>query len=624
MAPRYFLERDFGAADGLVSYSPHWALAFARFANPITYDPSKHASIGGGASAAYAERDPHNPLIVDDTGDCVSLSVSADKDSHTSSMQATLLDSGVKYTNEILPGDWVVAFMVYSQNELKALTRDLKARVEVNTWDSGLKFVGRVSSIQKSVTVSPDGTRRSVYSLSCVAFGELDSTVMYYPQLAFDDKGSIATSMYRFSPLIGSMVKGDESDEFGALDPNTLIPKLMTSLFGVGVWAGNSDIGPKLSPNQAYIVPSTICKWFGVTTDEGKFSDLMRVLIGVQKYSTAANATNLTKGNRPGKLFWPDEVTTRDSAYASSFPVSGTFPATEIPPTTTSAWSFISNYVASPVNEATVGLRPDEEGNIYPFLTVRQTPYTSEVGKAFNLEDFQVEQESVRERNADQTKSGPNSMPPTDFPQYIERSNVWGRLPTTRFLELPRWVVPDALLTESTIGRSDSLRQNLVYVYGTGPGVAIDEYQQFVNSPPIVDELDVMRNGIRPYMPSVNCFLVQALMIPLDWRELMADIVMGQHLTLSGSLSTYGIRSPIAPGDNIEFQDVIYHIQSVSHACSIDPGGMRNWNTRFSLARGMVDGSARLNLSERSDRTNSFPNLNSTDPDGVPVGVSKD
>jgi len=608
MAPRYLLTRDFSDSDGLVSYSPHWVLGFARYANPITYDPVKRASVTKDLSFAYLEKDP---LIVDDRGDCTSITVSASKGSHNMAMQATLLDSGTKYLNEVLPGDWVVAYMVYSEDELHKISDALSKKTKMNDWNSGLKFIGRVEGLQKTVTVAADGRTTSAYSLSCVAFKEFDAAVMYYPEMS--KEYGIADSMEKFGPQVSNMIRGKECDERGALDPNTLIPRLMTVIFGHGAWAGiEFREGQALAPNVAYIVPKTVCSWLGVNTSKGNFSDLMRVLIGIQKYSTPAATTN--DNAQPGSLFWPDGAKEAAEGYACPFKLMGSFPQEVVPQTTTTPWSFITNYVGAPVNEALVTLRPDTNGDIFPFFTVRQTPYTSEVGQQFSLEEFQIEQSAMEQKNS------------YEAPWLTATSHVvapWAtRLPTTRFLELPRWVVHDSMLNESSFGRSDTLRQNLVYVYGTGPGVAFDQYDQFIRSGPVLDQLDILRNGIRPYMPSVNCYISSLIRTPTDWRELMADIVMGQHLTLSGSMSVFGIRSPIAPGDNVEFQGVVYHIENVSHACSISPDGQRSFTTRLAVARGLVDKNATAGSSE--ERAASFPNTNSTDPEGPPLGITKD
>lgn len=627
MAPRYFLSKDFNAFDGLVSYSPHWVVAFARYANPVTFDPTKGdggASVTDDLSFAYAERTPI--LVVDDMGDCVSLTVSAAKNSHTMSMSATLLDSGTKYMNEILPGDWAIAFMVYSANEASALSKALSKPEKVNTWNSGLKFLGRVQSIQKSVTVSPDGKHSSVYSVGCVAFSELDSTVMYYPELAMADQGALA-SQKRFGEKVSDLVRGLASDEPGAVDPNQLIPELMSVIFGQGAWSGQKFRDQPLTPNQPYIVPNTVCKWLGVGAGGGKFSDLMRVLIGVQKYSTNRYATNdASFSDKPAELFWPDGAKEESTGYSATFPISGSFPTEMVPQTTTTPWAFITNYVAAPVNEATVSLRSVQDGSIVPVLTVRQCPYTSEVGKAFDPKAYQFEQDlPPAERNKGSVADF-QTLESQAFAGTMEASSTaaFRSRPTTRFLELPRWVIPNTILSESTVGRSDAMRQNLVFVHGSGPGAPMNEYDQFVNSKPVTDKLDIARNGIRPYMPSVNCFLRDIVMLPTAWRAIMADIVMGQHLTFSGSMTVSGIRSPIAPGENVEYQDVVYHIESLTHSCIIDPTGQRTFTTRLSLSRGMVDMNSPDTVPLNEQREHSMPNLYASDPEGPAVGVNKD
>lgn len=622
MAPRYFISKDFGATDGLVSLSPHWVLAFARYANPVTFDPTR--SNGGGSSTddvsfAYKEK---KVLVVDDFGDCVNVTVNAVKTSHTMQLQATLLDSGTKYLNEVLPGDWVIAFMVYSENELRELSGALRARNKVNSWNSGFKFLGRVSSIQKSVNVAPNGVRTSAYSLSCVAFAELDSTIMYYPEMSMSDNGALA-SQKRFGEQVSDLVRGRNSDEMGAIDPNQLIPVLMSVIFGKGAWADQKFRDISLTPNQAYIVPETVCKWLGVGSDKGKFSDIMRVMVGVQKYSSGAYATN--EGDDPSSLFWPDGSKEETEGYSATFPLTGSFPVESVPQTTTSPWAFITNYVAAPVNEAMVTLRSVLGGDIVPVLTVRQCPYTSEVGKLFDPKVYQIEQELPSDKRGIKTVSAGDFMTLENDSSAGVNSEFRNR-PTTRFLELPRWVIPDEILNESSFGRSDALRQNLVFVHGTGPGAPMNDFDQFVNAGPVVDKLDILRNGIRPYMPSVNCFLRDLVMLPTFWRAIMADIVMGQHLTLSGSLTVTGIRSPIAPGDNVEFQGVVYHIESVAHSCSISADGQRSFITRLTLSRGMVDMNPQGSNTDllNRQRVSSFPNTHAADPEGPPVGVNMD
>jgi hypothetical protein len=578
-------------------------VAFARFANPITYSPANRGSVTDDIEFAYAERTPI--LVVDDQGDCISLSVNTSKSAHTATMQATFADSGTKYLNEVLPGDWVVAHVVYSIDELQKVSAELRAARKVNGWEQGMKFLGRVQSLQKRIVVNENGVPQSFYTMTCVAFGEFDSTLMYYPQLVQSD--SVPVQMSKFGVELSDIIRGHESNEFGAIDINLIVPKLISVIFGQGAWASQTFEGQKLTPNLSYIVPRSVLGWLGIDKDRGTFADMMRVLVGVQKFDKAAYATNNTV--QPGELFWPDNAKLGNLSFTCPFSLMGSFPAEAVPQTTTSPWAIITNYVNAPINEALIGLRADETGSIYPFFTLRQTPYTSEVGRDFDLATFQAEVEAVEEENKPKQRK-PAAKDPKRAPTFT-------RLPTTRFLELPRWDVASGLAREATLGRSDMLRQNLVFVFGSGPGVPFNEYDHFVNSPPVKDNLDIYRNGIRPYMPSVNCFLRDLVLLPTDWRDVMSDIVMGQHLTMSGSLTISGVRAPIAPGENAQFEGVVYHIESVMHTCLIAPDGKRDFTTRLTLSRGVADRSS-------AAREDQFPNVHATDPEGPPQGVTKD
>lgn len=606
MAPRYKLSRDYHDSDGLVSYSPHWVLAFARYANQVTYSPSSRSSVDGGPDFAYSKRDA---LILDDLGDCVALTVSSNKRSHTASLQATLLDSGTRYLNEIMVGDWVLAFMVYSEDEFRKLSQNLRAGVKVNGWESGLKFVGRVKDLRKNLSVQADGHVQSSYTLSCSAFSEFDSTILYYPEMRTGSEG-IPVSQDQFGSQVSKMVRGEDSDERGSLDPNRLIPRLMTVIFGHGAWADlRFRDSESRAPNMAYIVPRDVCSWLGVDSPKPNFSDLMRVMVGVQKYSKGDSVVDAN--SKPGEMFWPDGAVEAEEGYKATFPLTGSYPQEVVPQTTSTPWAFITNYVGGPVNEALVTLRPDSRGDIFPFLTVRQTPFTSEVGSQFSADEFNFEKQRTVDKNG--------NAHPVEGPE----APTFSRFPTTRFMELPRWVIHDGMLAEASLGRSDDLRQNLVYVYGTGPGVAMDESDQFVRSGPIKDDLDILRNGIRPYMPSVNCFLKDLVRAPTDWRELMADIVMGQHLTLNGTVLVYGIRAPIAPGDNVEFQRTVYHVESVVHSCSIAAGGGRSFTSSLALSRGL-DVVASVDDDPVGNRAAAFPNMSATDRDKLPVAAVRD
>jgi hypothetical protein len=76
--------------------------------------------------------------------------------------------------------------------------------------------------------------------------------------------------------------------------------------------------------------------------------------------------------------------------------------------------------------------------------------------------------------------------------------------------------------------------------------------------------------------------------VPGQWMSLIADWTIGSHLTLNGSLHTYGIQSPISVGDNVEFDNTVFHIDSIVHSCRQEAGsGRKNWTTQLALTNGM-------------------------------------
>jgi hypothetical protein len=70
--------------------------------------------------------------------------------------------------------------------------------------------------------------------------------------------------------------------------------------------------------------------------------------------------------------------------------------------------------------------------------------------------------------------------------------------------------------------------------------------------------------------------------------EIIADIMMGAHMTLTGTIEMVGIQAPICPGDNLEWDDVVFHIESVTHVCSINTNnGIKSFHTIVALSHGV-------------------------------------
>jgi hypothetical protein len=219
----------------------------------------------------------------------------------------------------------------------------------------------------------------------------------------------------------------------------------------------------------------------------------------------------------------------------------------------TNVWSILKQYLNPAMNEMFTCLRTNGDGQVVPTLVVRQLPFSSPLVK----------------------------LP----------------FPVTRFLDLPRWRAHPILVRQASVGRSDSLRINWVQCMGLAPEPVgkNNATAQLVRNPPYRDDLDVARSGLRPYKVTIPCAL-EDVRVRVDesgataaknWNALLADILMGQHLTLTGSVTLAGIQAPICIGDNFEWDGVVFHIEAVTHSCSENTDGKRSFSTTLQLSHGV-------------------------------------
>jgi hypothetical protein len=98
-----------------------------------------------------------------------------------------------------------------------------------------------------------------------------------------------------------------------------------------------------------------------------------------------------------------------------------------------------------------------------------------------------------------------------------------------------------------------------------------------------------MRHGVHPYITQASCSnLDQQGDNPSLWMGLVADWMIGMHLTLRGTMEVIGIQAPICEGDNVEFDGVVYHVEGISHSARIEPGtGKKSFTTSLALSNGM-------------------------------------
>lgn len=586
MAPHYNVINDFGYseqdwqdghADDVVS-TPYWVIAIVRVGNPLSFDRKTMKSVSDDITAGAMLR-AQAPMII--TDDCIRLSTHGQKGSHTKSMSAVLKQTDINYLVEIQPCDWVFAWIVNSKATHETLITRLKKGEACNNFDDGLKFVGRVSGIRKSMSVDrSSGFKASSYHLQCTGFQELDTQFFYDYALA------TKSGDQKIGQWLGRMgiemveVFGEAAGDLTHNNINRIIPTLLEIIVGKGpkrnrrrdaaVIAPSGVAGVNITPHPSldnsaaysYMIPVLVAQLLGKA--EGNtaskvrgYSDILELLIGVQTYSDHSQTAA-----EPYKAFLPDEER-RDGNHIFTKPeLLGTFLPQMPEFVNRPLWQILQQFLNPTINEMYTALRVNAEGKIVPTLTVRQIPFTT---SAFDPMF-----------HGGLSGSGPGENTAIQH---------------TKFLSVPRWIVPSVLVSSVDIGRSDATHFNFVHIYGHAAALkkgGAPVPMQMVLNPPIRDDVDIIRSGLRAYMGTVECFTSnQVGSTPGVWMALVADFVMGSQFTLNGTIRCQGIQSPICEGDNTEFDGVVYHIEGVQHEVSIDMGGNKNWMTTLQLCNGM-------------------------------------
>jgi len=558
--PVYDIINDYEkSSNSYVMSNPHWIILVIGLSNPVTYSRSTFKSLKLEGEDDNGGVGVRSRMII--TDDCLGLNVANSKGSYIKTLNANLKTANINYISNILPGDWILAWIVNSRDRFDSLLGRLgndTAEFPCNLFNDGLKFVGRAHDIRLNLDVEPSsGMKTSNVSLSAIGFNELSTQFFFNPFLAavIDSRDELQN----WYAKIG--LSGDFFTKILSVDKNntnTIIPTILDIVIGKGVLKGiGKDYTDKGLPSPAvgqtnteapfaYIVPQEVGNILGRSSDERSkksgflsYADLLELWIGIQNYSPEGGMT-------PDNL--SDESTL--NRKVTNNPVLGTF---FNPPTFANKplWSQVQQYINPEINEMYTSLKLNESGFVVPQIVVRQIPFTTE---AF--------------------KPGPES------------------LVVTKFLTLPRWKIPSLLIRSLSVGRSDSTRCNFVQITAsaldhvdanTGP-------QQMATNKPIVDDIDIQRSGLRAHITKVDCHVADTKdQSPSSWMTLVADWKIGSHLTMNGTISCLGIQAPIAEGDNAQFDNLIFHIESVNHNCGIGPDGKKFFNTQLSLTNGMED-----------------------------------
>lgn len=535
-AYRYVLGAKHAADDehGSVNQSaPAWVLTFVRW--------------GVRDTLRTTSADPlltREHLVVEN--DCISVSTTNNKNSHTPSMSAVLVMTDVNYLTAVAPGDFVIVNMLNWDKDARRVADAARAGQAINGVNDGFKGIFKVQSVRRMLTVGPNGEKAVAFRINGFAFTEFNNTIYFNPYMISeqDKKNTLL-----FITQLGSDWALKVTDK-GFNSPDQIILFLIQSFIGAGVSGqGQSDKNGTLkSANVHFFMPRMVGNLLNLTNVTAA-KDIYNLLFGVQTYG--GSGTNAgTTGPSPSAMN-PAGITSDDGiVYNTGNPCEGrSLLATEFW-NQVNAWSILQQYLNSPLNEMYTTFRLTPDGDVSPTLVLRQIPFTTE--------DFD------------------------------------GGLLTTKFLNLPRWVISPGLVTALDIGRDESARINFVQVFG-GSVVTNSNGGSFSSEIAmgnyVFDINDVQRSGLRPYVVNSQMDpLTSVAAVPLkspEWAKIIGDSLIGGHLKMNGTIEMVGVVEPIPVGDNVEFDGIVYHIESITHTCGITGNGQRTFRTQLALSSGV-------------------------------------
>ncbi len=517
--------------------SPAWVLTFVRWENRDTL-----------RNTNVSPTEVRDPLVVEN--DCIQVTTNSSKGTLTPSMQATLVMTDVNYETALAPGDFVLVNMLNWDSHARRIANNARAKKPINGPNDGFKGIFKVQSVRRMIHVDPNtGTKIVLFKVNGFAFTEYNNTIYFNPYLI--DPNQDPKNQLLFASYLGrdwaTLINAK-----GLTNVQDIIATLIQCFIGAGITdAGRLEKnGTVKSPNVHFFMPELVGKLLGV--DGAKAAkDIYVHLFGVQKYATGSSQS-LAAGMNPegGRL---NQKFNR--IYYTSTPCGGdSFQKPEYW-NQVKAWSIINQYTNAPLNEIYTCFRISPNNRVMPTMVFRQIPFTNEDFKGTNMA-------------------------------------------VTKFLNLPRWKISSALITEVDIGRDEAARVNFVQYFGksTVSKNGADISLEIARGNYVYDVSDVQRNGLRPYI--VTTQFDEPTTTNKDyrspaWAKIVGDALIGGHLKLNGSITSLGIVEPIAVGDNLEFDGNVYHIEDVSHTASISPqDGRRIFRTTVSLSSGISKSSS--------------------------------
>jgi hypothetical protein len=579
-----------GLADDHFSQNPYWILVTFPFWVSDTFDRNRMNSPPEGGfrivsrKADETEGRETRRLLFDHEVRNWTVAQSKDNHIHTLTMQLINPDGTLSLLNWLDGGDWCMFWAFDNRADYEAVRERLVQHLKcepwtprdedlevrdvpngpVTAWNSGLKFVGRLQAPRATEYRDPSGFYEVNYSLQAFGFTELESTIYYDDEIRF--KYPDAVQFYQdLGFALDKFLSGD-TEHKGFVDTNVAISGLVQILLGKGPSTLSVDRGSATlrkeprraalrdSPNVQFEVPPGLAEIIHGSDSRHQelryYSDMLLQLVGDQTYGEPVREINGYQSVLPDI----DRLVAGTIGFTKR-PLRDYFPPDPLDFKNKSVWSILKNYVNEPINEMYTAIKPHPKtGLLMPTLVVRRSPYSSDTYQA-----------------------NPNA------------------LRALAFSEVPRWYIPDPLILGMNIGKTDGARVNYVQIVPSimpSENPNVNESLVRLQSPPVVDRASIQRHGLRTYITKVSGWAnpvaeTNEANASRKYTEFMADILMDGHLRYNGTLTCVGIQDAIQPGDNLVFNGILFHIESLTHSGGIDGGGTKTFTTAFQLSHGI-------------------------------------
>jgi len=519
------------------------------------------------------------PVIL--TSEILSLTVSTRKQGISHNLSA-VLTSGRNMLSLSCPGDYMMAWIVNDHTKFEDLITRIKTAKSTNDYDSGLKFFGKVYTIQEVFQVI-GGIKELRYRLNGVGFDQYNAQIYFSPFLNLGEQGTVSNQLFidHFFSNVNTEKRNFASilakERFNIHDQFIFWHKVLLG-------AGQGEVGGKDTPirsvNGTFGLPKLIAQMFNrdiqlSSREFHTYADLINVMIGVQKFDQGGNGVlgpdfvlrdyvRSTDGRKYGMYWEPSN---------ESFKLAGKKLINITPSLNANIYSILQQHSNPLINEMYFCLRPEPSplAPIVPTLVCRQIPFTT-------TSEFSKSTQGV-----------------------VSTINIsQDNIPYTMYLDLPRFEINNSLVIGYEFGRSEALRTNCVTVRND-VNLQFPEYGTVVDTLAIsgagwvYDINDVKRNGLKFYQAKIDqdyfnlADQQQENVRKLDtYNFLINDFMANMHLRLTGILRCVGITDPICIGENLEYNDFVFHIEGIDHQYVVEqPSGLCSFFTTISLSHGV-------------------------------------